>query len=112
MLTLNELILIIGMFLVTYVARYPLMALVGRVTLPDSVTRALRYVPVAVLTAICATAVFMPKGTLDVSLNNAALIAAIVAILISWRTKNLLLTIGVGMVVFLAWRALFPVAVV
>jgi branched-subunit amino acid transport protein len=112
MLTTNELILIIGMFLVTFAARYPLLVLVGRITLPESVTRALRYVPVAVLTAICATAVFMPKNTLDISISNAALIAAIVSILIAWRTKNLLLTIGVGMVVFLAWRALFPVAVV
>jgi branched-subunit amino acid transport protein len=99
------------MFLVTFAARYPLLVLVGRIKLPDSVTRALRYVPVAVLTAICATAVLIPKDTLDISLTNAALIAAIVSILIAWRTKNLLLTIGVGMAVFLAWRALLTVVV-
>jgi branched-subunit amino acid transport protein len=109
MITITELILIIGMFLVTFAARYPLMVLVGRIQLPDYITRALRYVPVAVLTAICSTAVFMPKDTLDIRPQNAALIAAIVAILISWRTKNLLLTIGGGMAVFLLWRALFPV---
>jgi branched-subunit amino acid transport protein len=109
MLTMTELILIIGMFLVTFVARYPLMVLVGRIQLPDFVIRALRYVPVAVLTAICSTAVFMPKNTLDVSLQNAAIFGALAAILISWRTKNLLLTIGGGMAVFLLWRALFPI---
>ena len=107
MLTLNEALLIFGMFLVTFLARYPLLVLVGRIQLPDSVTRALRYVPVAVLTAICATAVLMPQNTLDLRPQNAALIAAIASILIAWRSKNLLLTIGGGMAVFLIWRALF-----
>jgi len=107
MLTTNELILIFGMFIVTFAARYPLLVMVGRIQLPDSITRALRYVPVAVLTAICATAVFMPKDTLDLRLENAALIGAIASILIAWRTKNLLMTIGGGMLVFLLWRALF-----
>lgn len=107
MLTLNEALLIFGMFVVTFLARYPLLVLVGRIKLPDSVTRALRYVPVAVLTAICAPAVLMPKNELDLRPQNAALIAAVVSILIAWRTKNLLLTIGGGMGVFLLWRALF-----
>lgn len=107
MLTTNELILIVGMFLVTFAARYPLLVLVGRIQLPDWMTRALRYVPVAVLTAICATAVLMPKNELDLRPQNAALIAAIASILIAWRSKNLLLTIGGGMAVFLIWRALF-----
>ena len=107
MLTTNELILIVGMFIVTFAARYPLLVLVGRIQLPDRVTRALRYVPVAVLTAICSTAVFMPKNTLDLRFQNAALIAAIASILIAWRTKNLLMTIGGGMLMFLVWRALF-----
>ena len=107
MLTTNELILIVGMFIVTFAARYPLLVLVGRIQLPDRVTRALRYVPVAVLTAICSTAVFMPKNTLDLRLQNAALIAAIASIFIAWRTKNLLMTIGGGMLMFLVWRALF-----
>lgn len=111
MLTLNELILIIGMFLVTYLARYPLLVLVGRVQLPPSLARALRYVPVAVLTAICAPAVLMPKNTLDVSLSNAALIAAVVSIVVAWRSKNLILTIVGGMAVFLLWRTLFPVVI-
>ncbi len=107
MLTLNEAILIFGMFVVTYLARYPLLVLVGRIQLPDSLSRALRYVPVAVLTAICAPVILMPKDTLDLRVQNAGLIAGLVAILIAWRTKNLLLTIGVGMAVFLLWRALF-----
>ena len=48
----EEVVLIVGMMLVTYLARYPLMALAGKVSLPEPVERALTYVPVAVLTAI------------------------------------------------------------
>lgn len=102
----TEILMIFGMFLVTFGVRYPPLAIVGKLELPENVLRALRYVPVAVLTAITVPATLMPQGDLYLSINNAYLIGAIVAILISWRTKNLLATIIIGMVVFLAWRAL------
>jgi branched-subunit amino acid transport protein len=105
---MNEALLIFGMFLVTFAARYPLMVIVGRVQLPKRVFQALRYVPVAVLTAIIVPAMFMPKNTLWIGVDNAALVAGIIAILIAWRTRHLLLTIGGGMLVFLFWRVLFP----
>lgn len=108
---LTELLLILGMFIVTFLARYPLLVIVGRVQLPQRVFRGLRYVPVAVLTAICIPEMVMPNNTIDISLTNAALIGGIAAILIAWRTKNLLLTILGGMGIFLLWRALFPVQV-
>jgi hypothetical protein len=43
----------------------------------------------------------MPDGQVDVGLDNADLIAGVAAALISWRTKNLLLTIVLGMAIFL-----------
>ncbi|MEL6149567.1 MAG: AzlD domain-containing protein, partial [Chloroflexota bacterium] len=49
---MEEFWLVLGMTAVTFGVRYPSLALVGRMQLPDSVIRALRYVPVAVLTAI------------------------------------------------------------
>lgn len=93
----NEALLILGMALVTFAVRYPVLVLVGKLPLPDPVLRALRYVPPAVLTAIIVPAVVMPAGTLDLSLSNSALIAAVIAVLVSWRTRNLLLTIVLGM---------------
>ena len=44
------------------------------------------------------------QGTLDLGIDNAYLVAAVAAALISWRTKNLLLTIVLGMAIFLGWR--------
>jgi branched-subunit amino acid transport protein len=107
-MTITEALLIFGMFAVTFGVRYPLLVLVGRVHLPPTVIRGLRFVPVAVLTAICVPAVLLPAGTLDLRPTNAYLIAALAAILIAWRTKHLLLTIGAGMGIFLLWRVLFP----
>lgn len=102
---MNELLLILGMALVTFGVRYPMLAIVGRLQLPDPLLRALRYVPVAVLTAITVPAMLMPEGTIDIRLDNTYLIGGIIAALVAWRTKNLLLTIVVGMAAFLLWRA-------
>lgn len=105
----KELLMIVGMMAVTFGVRYPVLALVGRLQLPASVIRALRYVPVAVLTAIIVPELVLRGGEWHVSPDNAYLVAGIVAILISWRTKNLLLTIVIGMGVFLLWRAIMGV---
>lgn len=105
-MTGNELLMIIGMTAVTFGVRYPVLALVGKLQLPDRLSRALRYVPVAVLTAIIVPELLIRGGTWQVNPTNAYLVAGIVAALVSWRTKNLLLTIVIGMGVFLLWRAL------
>lgn len=104
---MNEALLILGMMTVTFGVRYVPLLIVGRVELPDHVIRALRFVPVAVLTAIIVPAMLMPQGDIDLRPANAYLVAGIVAGLIGWRTKNLLLTIVLGMGFFLFWRALF-----
>jgi branched-subunit amino acid transport protein len=47
----------------------------------------------------------MPDGsTLDLHPSNAYLVAGLAAGVISWRTRNLLLTIVAGMGVFWLWR--------
>lgn len=105
---MSNVFLIGGMALVTFLVRYPVLALLGRLTLPPRVIRALGYVPVAVLTAIIVPAMVVPESNMvDFSLDNAYLYAGIISILVAWRTKNLLLTIVIGMAVFLLWRAIF-----
>ena len=101
-----EILLVAGMTAVTFGVRYPVLALVSRMELPRPVVDALRFIPPAVLAAIIAPAVFMPGGALDLSPGNAYLIAGVAAALIAWRTRNLLLTIVLGMAVFWLWRVL------
>jgi branched-subunit amino acid transport protein len=102
---MNEFLLILGMSMVTFGMRYPVLALVRVVQLPELVRQGLKYVPATVLMAIVTPAVLMPGGErIILQRSNAALFASIVAILIAWRTKNLLLTITTGMAVLWMWK--------
>jgi branched-subunit amino acid transport protein len=102
---MNEVLLIAGMALVTFGARYPVLVLVGKMPLPQPVLRALKFVPPAVLTAIIAPAVLFPRGNqLSIHYTNEYLVAALISALVAWRSKNLLLTIVVGMAALLLWR--------
>ena len=65
-MTLEEFQLIVGMMLVTVLVRYPVLAIVGRVTLPERAIHALRFVPVAVLSAIIAPELLIRDGSLCV----------------------------------------------
>ena len=102
---MNEFLLIAGMAAVTFGIRYSMFAVAGRIEFPARLVNALKYVPPAVLTAIVVPAVVMPGGEeLNLSYTNAYLVGALVAGVIGWYSKNLLLTIVVGMVVFLGWQ--------
>lgn len=105
---MNEALLIAGMTAVTFGARYLPLAILRRLALPDSLRRGLAYVPPVVLMAIVAPAMLMPAGDrLDFSLSNAYLWAGLLAFVIAWRSRNLLLTIVGGMGFFLLWRLFF-----
>lgn len=102
---MNEVYLIVGMALVTFLIRYGLIGMSSRIKLSASTTQMLRYIPPAVLTAIALRGVLITSGgELMLSYSNARLVGAIAAILVSFWTKNLLLTIVLGMLVFLCWQ--------
>lgn len=98
---------IVGMGLITFAIRLAPFLLPASAQLPEWLLRALRYVPAAVLSAIIAPELLMPGGTFDLSLGNERLLAGLVAVLVAWRTRNVLMTVGVGMVVLwvLQWLA-------
>ncbi len=92
-------LIIVG--LLTFAIRATLIFVAQRVKMPAEFERALRFVPAAALTAIWVPEVLMPKGTLDFSPGNLRLLAGLVAVGVAWRTKNILLTIGIGMAALL-----------
>ena len=106
---MTEVIMLTGMALVTFGVRYPVLALLSRFELPEPFQRALRYVPPAVLTAIILPAVLLPEGKLAIQYSNAPLAASLVSVLVAWRTKNLLLTILIGMLALWGWRWLLTI---
>jgi branched-subunit amino acid transport protein len=93
------LLIIIGMGLITFAIRLVPFLLPAGAQLPEWLLRALRYVPAAVLSAIIAPELLLPGGAFDLSLGNERLLAGVAAILVAWRTRNVLLTVAVGMVV-------------
>jgi len=101
----RELVLIAGMTAVTFLVRYAFFALGERAAFPPVVQRALRYVPVAVLTAIVAPMVLLPDGAhWQLDWHNAWLLGALATGLIAWKFNHLLASIGGGMVVFFLYR--------
>ena len=82
-----------------YLSRLSFIALFAHVEMPPFVARALRFVPTTMLTAIVVPAVvFSAPGTLAFSYTNPKLVAALVAVLIAWRTKSATATMGGGMI--------------
>ena len=103
-MTHSEWLLIMGMMLVTFGIRYPVLAMSGRLKLPPRLLQALHYVPPAVLTAIVVPAVLVESGDLWISVANPRIVGAIAALTIGLWRQNLLLTIVVGMAAFLVWQ--------
>jgi branched-subunit amino acid transport protein len=90
----------------TFATRLSFIALLGRVEVPPFFRRALRYVPPAVLSAIVFTEIFVRDGGRDLTLGNVRLLAGAAAAVVAWRTRNVLLTIAVGMAALWAAQSL------
>jgi len=97
---MNESLLIVGMACLTFIPRYLPLCLAGRVKLSPVVERALSYVPIAVLAAIISQATFVRQSTVTLTPDNPYAIAAISAFIASLASKNLMLTILIGMTTF------------
>lgn len=94
---MNIWLIIIGMGLITYIIRLSMIVLLERVEITPTIKQALRFVPPAVLSAIIFPELLQPGGALNLSLGNERLLAGSLAMVVAWRTKNILLTIGIGM---------------
>jgi len=98
---MNLWIIIIIIGLLTLAIRLSFIVLFGVVEVPPLLSRALRFVPAAVLSAIILPELLLRDGQLAIGLGNDRLLAGAVAIGVAWGTKNVLLTIAAGMAVFI-----------
>ena len=95
--------------LITFGMRFSLIYLFGRFQIPETLRKALHYVPPAVLSALIFPALFLGERGLYLSLENTRLLAGLAAIVVAWFSKNTLVTIIAGMVaLFLLQFFLFP----
>jgi branched-subunit amino acid transport protein len=83
--------------LITFAIRLSFIVVLGQMKVPETFTRALRFVPAAVLSALILPDMLRPGGELNLSIGNPRLLAGLVAGLVAWGTKNILLTIIAGM---------------
>jgi branched-subunit amino acid transport protein len=95
--------------LLTFGTRLSFILLLNRIRVPMWFMRGLRFVPMAVLSAIILPELATRNSALDLSFRNPQLFAGALAVLVAWRTKNVLLTIIAGMVALLLFQALLRI---
>lgn len=105
---MNIWITMLGIGIITVLLRVSFMLLLGRIEMPRLLLRGLRFVPPAVLSAIILPEMLIRDNQLALSLTNPRLIAGVLAALVAWRTKNVLLTIALGMLTLWLLQALVP----
>ena len=104
---MNIWLIMLTVGLLTFGIRLSFIMILDRWTPPRTVERALRFVPVAVLSAIIAPELVLVGGTLDISLGNMRLLAGLAATLVAWYTKNIVWTILAGMSILLILQYFF-----
>ena len=92
--------------LITFGMRFSFIYLFGRFHIPETMRKALHYVPPAVLSAIIFPEIFLRNQQLDISLDNHRLLAGIFAVIVAYLTKNTLITILAGMLALLLIQVL------
>jgi len=101
---MNIWIVMIVLGLLTFATRLSFIALLERIKLPVTFQRALRFVPIAVLSAIIAPELGYSNNMLALSPTNPRLLAGIVATIVAFWTKNVFWTLLAGMAVFWVLR--------
>ncbi len=93
----------------TYLMRFSFIGVMGDRTMPVPIERALNYVGPAVFAAIVFPAVLGNEGIARLWNPDPRLIAAIVAGYVTWRTRNIPVMLGIGMVTLwlLQWSGWF-----
>lgn len=100
-------ILIVLMALVTFIPRVMPILLLSRRDLPRPVVTWLSYVPVTVLAALLAPALFAPTGEFCLSFtHNPSFWVSIPVFAVAILTRNLFITVIAGMVLIALYRFL------
>ncbi|MCM5508603.1 MULTISPECIES: AzlD domain-containing protein [Vibrio] len=97
---------ILAMTALVFLSRYVFLEPRLPLRLSPKTHRLLSYSSPAVLTAIWAPIVFMPEKQLWLTPDNPYLLSAVLAAILAWKTKNVLLTTLASMLVFVGLKLL------
>jgi branched-subunit amino acid transport protein len=105
---MNVWLIMIALAVGTFLIRVSFILLLSNREVHPLVSRALRFVPASVLSALVVPQILTRDHSILISFANPQLIAGMVATLVAWRTKNVLFTILSGMVALWVLLALVP----
>jgi len=91
--------------ILTYITRMTMVTLVDGRILSTKLKQVLGYVPAAVFPAIIFPAVFLNESGILVNINDPKIIAATIAIIVGYFTKNVIATILAGLISY--WFIIF-----
>lgn len=91
----------LAMAVVTYLCRALFTISVSSVRISPWWEHYLTFIPLAVLTALVTPYLLLPGPAMKLSLINPFSLAGVVTFIISYRTKNLILSVAIGMGVYL-----------
>lgn len=97
---MNYFLLIIAMCLVTYLPRMIPATFLSRREIPDLFIKFLSYIPAAVLSALLLPAVIVTDGKINIGMSNTMLLSSLIALPVAYKTKNMFLTVILGMIAF------------
>jgi branched chain amino acid efflux pump len=103
---LNIWVVMVAAGLITFGIRLSFILLLERVQTPDWFKRSLRFVPPAVLSALILPELIRHNDVVDFSWRNPQLMAGLAAVLVAWRTRNVVLTIAAGMIALVILEAI------
>lgn len=89
--------IVIGAGLVTFAARASFIVMPPGMRLPPWLTRALKYVAAAVLPALVLPEVLFRDAPAGEVFNHIRIIAALIAVVVAWKTRNIFATLVSGM---------------
>ncbi|HDI60598.1 MAG TPA: AzlD domain-containing protein [Desulfobacteraceae bacterium] len=81
----------------TYLFRYSMIGIFANRNLPAWLRKLCRYIAPASFAALTANALFVHGDKVALSLDAPKPWAALIAVIVAWRTGNVCATIGVGM---------------
>ena len=91
--------------ILTYLTRTTMVTLVDGRILSTKLKQVLGYVPAAVFPAIIFPAVFLNETGIFVNINDPKIIAATIAVIVGYFTKNVIATILAGLISY--WFIIF-----
>lgn len=99
--------IIAGMAVVTYLTRVSFLVLLRKASLPDLLSRGLKFIPIGILTAFVVPGLLLPGGEVNLSWQNYYLLGGILSGLVAARWKSVFLAMGSGMILVVILQLIF-----